>query len=70
VLKPGGRALIATSHRCFPTKAIMAWHTLSQANRLRLIGLYLERAGFAAPELIDRSPPDADPLWIVAATKG
>jgi SAM-dependent methyltransferase len=70
VLKPGGLALIATSHRCFPTKAIMAWHTTSPPDRLRLIQLYLEQAGgFARPEIIDRSPPHADPLWVVAATK-
>lgn len=69
VLKPGGLTLIATSHRCFPTKAIMAWHTLSPADRIRLIGVYLEQAGFAAAELIDRSPANADPLWVVAARK-
>jgi SAM-dependent methyltransferase len=69
VLKPGGRALIATSHRCFPTKAVMAWHTLSLADRMRLIGLYLTQAGFTAVELIDRSPPNADPLWIVLGRK-
>jgi SAM-dependent methyltransferase len=66
VLKPGGLALIATSHRCFPTKAVMAWHTLSPADRLRLIQAYLERAGFEASALFDRSPANADPLWIVA----
>jgi len=31
VLRPGGRAAIATSHRCFPTKAIRAWHMLPPA---------------------------------------
>ena len=68
VLKPGGLALIATSHRCFPTKAIAAWHVSDLAERMRLIQLYFELAGgFAPAQLIDRSPPEADPLWVVLA---
>lgn len=70
VLRPGGRALIATSHRCFPTKAIRAWHVLPPAERLRTISLYFAQAGgFAPAEQLDRSPPGADPLWIVTATR-
>lgn len=70
VLRPGGRALIATSHRCFPTKAIRAWHVLPAAERLRLIARYFaEAGGFAPAETIDRSPTGADPLWIVAAER-
>lgn len=71
VLKPGGLALIATSHRCFPTKAILAWHTSSPQDRIRLIQLYFELAGgFAPAEFIDQSPAGgADPLWVVAARK-
>ena len=71
VLKPGGLALIATSHRCFPTKAIMGWHaTANHQDRFRLLELYCELAGgFDTPERIDRSPAGADPLWVVAARK-
>jgi SAM-dependent methyltransferase len=70
VLKPGGLALIATSHRCFPTKAILAWHSLRAEERIRLIGFYLELAGgFTPAELVDRSPANADPLWVVMARK-
>lgn len=69
VLKPGGLALIATSHRCFPTKAIMAWHTLSPADRIQLIGTYLQQGGFDAIDFIDRSPRNADPMWIVTGRK-
>jgi len=70
VLKPGGLALVATSHRCFPTKAILAWHSLTPQDRLHLIQLYFERAGgFAPAEILDRSPPGADPLWVVLARR-
>ena len=70
VLKPGGVALIATSHRCFPTKAIAAWQATSPEERLRLIQLYFELAdGFEPVEFVDRSPPGADPLWVAVAKK-
>lgn len=70
VLRPGGRAVISTSHRCFPTKAIRAWHVLPPEERLRAIALYFAHAGgFAPAEKLDRSPAGADPLWIVTATR-
>jgi SAM-dependent methyltransferase len=70
VLKPGGRAVVAMSHRCFPTKAIRAFHLLSAADRLRLVAAYFARAGgFAAAQFVDRSPVGADPLWIVVAER-
>ncbi len=70
ILKPGGLALIATSHRCFPTKAILAWHSTTPEERVRLLQVYFEAAGFGAAEFVDRSPADADPLWVVAARRG
>ena len=70
VLRPAGRVAIATSHRCFPTKAIRAFHVLPPRDRLAWIALYLERAGgFAPAELVDRSPPGEDPLWIVTTRR-
>jgi SAM-dependent methyltransferase len=73
VLKPGGRAIVAISHRCFPTKAVRAFHVLNPTDRVNLIMQYFTGAdGFDEPEFVDRSPQaapvGADPLWIVTAT--
>ncbi len=69
VLSPGGRLIVAMSHRCFPTKAVRAFHQLSASDRIRLIGAYVDNAGgFTEAEFVDRSPPGEDPLWIVTAT--
>ncbi len=69
VLSPGGRLVVAMSHRCFPTKAVRAFHQFPAEDRIRLIGAYVELAGgFEAATFDDRSPPAEDPLWIVTAT--
>lgn len=68
VLKPGGRVIIAMSHRCFPTKAVAAWHALESDDRTRLVMSYLQLAGgYTTPQFLDRSPDGADPLWVVCA---
>lgn len=70
VLRDGGRLIVAMSHRCFPTKAIRAFHELPVNERVRLVGAYCQRAGcFEAIEFVDRSPMQADPLWIVQARR-
>jgi SAM-dependent methyltransferase len=70
VLRPGGLHLIALSHRCFPTKAIRAWHVFAPEQRLQVVRAYFQRAqGYEAPVIWDRSPADADPLWIVCARR-
>lgn len=70
VLAPGGRVVVAMSHRCFPTKAVRAFHLLPPAERVRLVGAYLDLAGgFEEIAFVDRSPPNADPLWIVTAQR-
>jgi SAM-dependent methyltransferase len=71
VLAPGGRVIVAMSHRCFPTKAVRAFHQLSAGDRIRLVGAYMELAGgLVEPTFVDRSPAGEDPLWIVTASKG
>jgi len=69
-LRPGGLSLVAMSHRCFPTKAIRAFHVLPPAQRIERVSGYFQQAGgFEEPVFLDRSPPGADPLWIVTARR-
>jgi len=65
VLRPDGAVCIAMSHRLFPTKAIAAFRQLPPAQRLQLVAGYLNQAGFTDIHFLDRSPPGADPLWLV-----
>lgn len=50
VLRPGAPVVITFSNRCFPTKAVAIWTGISPDDHARLVGLYLERAGFARLE--------------------
>ena len=65
VLRPGGQLCVAMSHRCFPTKAIRAFHQLPPRDRIRLVSAYLDLGGFEEVAFVDRSPGTGDPLWIV-----
>jgi SAM-dependent methyltransferase len=70
VLRPGGISIVAMSHRCFPTKAVRAFHVLPRDGRFELVATYHALAGgFDTPAWIERSPANADPLWIVAARR-
>ncbi len=69
VLAPGGGVAVALSHRCFPTKAVLAFRALSPNDRVRLAAAYLHRAGFVDIVFADRSPPRDDPLWIVSGMR-
>ena len=69
VLREGAELAIAMSHRLFPTKAIVAFQSLSVDERMNLVRYYLDKAGFREIKLIDCSPPNADPLWIVTGKK-
>ncbi|WP_407541820.1 class I SAM-dependent methyltransferase (plasmid) [Deinococcus radiomollis] len=71
VLVPGGPVAISFSNRCFPSKAVAIWHTLSDAGRLDLVQQYLEEAGnWTGIEQLDLSPVKngrrtGDPLYAV-----
>ncbi|MCB1684478.1 MAG: hypothetical protein R3E82_11045 [Pseudomonadales bacterium] len=64
-LSDAGAVCIAMSHRLFPTKAVAAFQSISAEDRVRLVSHYLEAAGFSEIACHDRSPPHADPLWLV-----
>lgn len=68
-LRPGGQICIAMSHRLFPTKAIVAFQRLPPAERVQLVSRYLGLAGYRDVGFIDRSPAQADPLWLVVGTR-
>ena len=69
-LVPGGLCIVAMSHRCFPTKAVQAFHLLPPEDRVRLVASYMSSSNaFERIIFTDRSPPDADPLWIVHGHK-
>lgn len=68
VLRPEAPVVITFSNRCFPTKAVAAWHTLDDRGHLELVRQYLLAAGsWHQIELLDRSPAPrrSDPLFAV-----
>ena len=68
VLRPDAPVVITFSNRCFPTKAVAAWHALDDRGHLALVKQYLLAAGNWHPiELLDRSPQPrrSDPLYAV-----
>ena len=70
VLRPGREHLVAVSHRVFPTKAIALFLTIPPEERPGVVAVYFRRSGaFDEPTLLDRSPPGADPLWVVCAVR-
>jgi len=73
VLRPAGEALVAVSHRIFPTKAIALFRASPPPERPRIVARYFQDAGgFDAPQVLDRSPQHSiptDPLWVVAARR-
>lgn len=72
VLRPGAPLAVTVSNRCFPTKAVAIWGALEGADRVRLVALCLERAGFA--QVAVRMPvPEGgpgDPLTAVIGWTG
>jgi SAM-dependent methyltransferase len=67
VLKPGAPVVITFSNRCFPTKAVAIWLSLSDEQHAGLVALYLERAGFVAIEtrLPEQIVQAKNPLYAV-----
>jgi SAM-dependent methyltransferase len=68
-LADDGQIVIAMSHRLFPTKAIAAFSQFAPQDRIQLVQYYLQESGFQDITFLDRSPPGADPLWLVTGRK-
>lgn len=47
VLRPGAPCIVSFSNRCFWTKAVAIWRSLGLQDHVRLVHLYLHRAGFS-----------------------
>ena len=68
VLRVGAPFLVTFSNRCFPTKAVRAWHDRDDAGHMRLVGDYFEASsGWRDVETAAHIPPHGDPLFAVWA---
>ncbi len=68
VVRPGGRAIVTFSNRCFPTKAVAIWQVLDDGGHVELVTNYFETAGWTSIELVTSPPRRSDPLNAVIAT--
>ena len=68
VLRPGAAFVVSFSDRCFPTKAVMIWQSLSGSDQQRLIRAYMRGAGFSNVAAQAWTPQQGDPLWSVIGT--
>ena len=68
VLRPGAPFVVSFSNRCFPTKAVAIWQALSGPHQQRLVGAYMQAAGFTSVAEQAFTPPHGDPLWVVIGT--
>lgn len=72
VLRAGAPLVITFSNRCFPTKAVAVWQSLSDKDHGRLVSHYLDQAGcWDRVTFLDRSPTGgrSDPLYAVVARR-
>lgn len=74
VLTPNAPIVITFSNRCFPTKAVAVWQSLSDEDHGRLVAYYLTETGaFDRIQILDRSDRASvrrsDPLFAVAGRR-
>jgi hypothetical protein len=65
VLRPGARFVVSCSNRCFPTKAVAIWLSLSGDRQQSLVEAYMRSAGFVTVTGQAIIPVQGDPLWVV-----
>jgi len=65
-LKPGQPLIVSFSNRCFPTKAVAIWQSLSDPAHMQLVGHYMQHAGLAQIETkVLRDGSTSDPMLAV-----
>lgn len=76
LLVKGGTVHVALSNRCFPTKVIRRWLSISEDERVRMVGDYLHFAGYGEVEVVEVVKAGeggfkgaTDPLWVVRGRK-
>lgn len=65
VLRRGAPFVVSFSNRCFPTKAVAIWQSLSGPGQQRLVAAYLREAGFGDVTGEVSTPRLGDPVWVV-----
>ena len=65
VMRSDAPFVVSFSNRCFPTKAVAIWQSLSGPDQQRLVAAYMRAAGFANVTAQAATPCEGDPLWIV-----
>jgi hypothetical protein len=65
VLRNGAPFIVSFSNRCFPTKAVAIWQRLTGSEQQRLVGAYMDAAGFTGVDAYAHTPRGSDPLWAV-----
>lgn len=74
VLRPGGMAIVAFSHRAFIEKAVNVWakETYDGEGHVHVISKYFQHGpvgGWTHLSSVDVSPSHGDPMWLVTAVK-
>jgi SAM-dependent methyltransferase len=71
VLKPGAPFVVSFSNRCFPTKAVAIWLSMTDAQHMALVARYFEDAGTWKNITAWQKPGgrSSDPLYVVSAVK-
>lgn len=65
VLRADAPFVVSFSNRCFPTKAVAIWQSLSGPDQQHLVAAYMREAGFANVAAQAATPREGDPLWVV-----
>jgi SAM-dependent methyltransferase len=65
ILNTGAPLIVTFSHRCFPTKAVAVWQSISSEGHGQLVKMYLAAGGFEDLALFEVVPPSpgGDPLY-------